>query len=388
MKVVILNNQSRITGGADKHCFELAAQLREHGHEVVFLGTESPERTEVGAFIPLGVTNESRDSIEAHRRAVIAARAVWNRSALGAARQILESFKPDVVHSHKLYPHLSVSPIVTFAKAGVPIVQTVHDYEFIAANTSDDQGGWRDRQENRASYRALNTALFQIKKEIHVPAVSEWVAVSRAVSSIYADNGIETTAIPNFTLMKSEDASDVSSRSGIFFAGRLSEVKGISEVIDVARALPDVQVRIAGGGPLEPEVLRAEEDLPNLEYLGTLKQGELQSELERSRVCLMPSKWQEPGPLASLEAMATGTPLVAYDVGGLSEYIQDAGAGLVVSPPDESLADACSTLLLNEDKWAKASTNGKRAAETTHSVSSYVEKIVDIYHLAVRRVVN
>jgi glycosyltransferase involved in cell wall biosynthesis len=94
---------------------------------------------------------------------------------------------------------------------------------------------------------------------------------------------------------------------------------------------------------------------------------------------VMPSLWREPGPLASLEAMAAGTPLVAYDNGGLAEYISDAAAGIVVPPMVDALAGAIRSLYDDRERWQEFSSNALLAVERNHSLSLYLDRLEAIY---------
>jgi glycosyltransferase involved in cell wall biosynthesis len=382
----MVNNFSYVTGGADRHCFDLARVLKQHGHDVALLATASRDSWEgPGAFIPLTVTNSTRDNLASAQRARVASRAVWNRSAEGAARRLIRVFRPDVVHVHKLYPHLSVSPIVQCNVARLPVVQTAHDYEFISASAVDDSGGRADRLEDRLQYRALNTALFQVKRRWHVPAVDRWVTVSRAVREIYARHGIVSAAVPHFTIASKEPVPPFAERQGVVYAGRLTTPKGLDDLIALARRLPAVPVHVAGDGPLVGRVRRAAAELPNLHFLGVLPREAVRQLFLSSRVCVMPSRWQEPAGLACLEAMAAGTPVVAYRVGGLAEYVEDSGGGETVHQDPSCLARACLRLTSDAQQWQNASTRAVAAVHTTHSPESYLSAILGIYESAIDR---
>lgn len=187
--------------------------------------------------------------------------------------KLLAEFRPDVVHVHKAYPHLSVAPIIAARDARVPVVQTAHDYEFVSANPFDHTGATIDHHETRMRYRALNTALFEIRERVHAPAIDAWVTVSQAIADTYADHGLHAQAIPNFTLVGSHDVPRFHERDGVIYAGRLTADKGVDDVIALARAVPDLAVRIAGFGSLTQHVATAARRIPNLTFLGYLSDG-------------------------------------------------------------------------------------------------------------------
>jgi len=381
MDILMVNNFVEVTGGADRHCLDLAVGLRAAGHTVRFVATATAEEeSESGVRVPLLVTNSSRDRLSLGDSARVATQAIWNRTAYAATVQAIDEVRPDVVHVHKSYPQLSVAPVVAASRLNVPIVQTAHDYEFVSASPEDANGRWRDTLETRARYRALNTALFQIKERVHIPAVTRWVVASRAMARSYRRVGIDVTVLPLFAVSEPSAGMSITRRSGIVFAGRLAEHKGVLDVIALASLLPNEAVRIAGTGALESRVRTAAMTMPNLDYLGRLGQAEMTQELARCKVCVIPSRWEEPGGLVALEAMAVGTPIVAYRAGGLAEYVIDANAGIVTPRRNaECLARASLEILTDDEGWAGFSQRGLWAAQVSHSVSGYVERLCDIY---------
>ena len=137
MRILLVNKYVKVTGGADRHVLDLAELLREHGHAVRVLSLMDGGRREVGAFVPPTVTHETRDRLRGSEQLAVATRALWNRAAAGAMRRLLLDFRPDVVQTHKLYPQLSVAPVLLAHSAGIPVIQWAHDYEFVAAKPED-----------------------------------------------------------------------------------------------------------------------------------------------------------------------------------------------------------------------------------------------------------
>jgi glycosyltransferase involved in cell wall biosynthesis len=289
-----------------------------------------------------------------------------------------------VVHAHKLYPQLSVAAVVVASHRGVPVVQTVHDYEFVSASALDDTGDWRDRREERRNYRFLNTALFGVKRVIHRPRINRWISVSRSTDHSYRAHGIETTVLPNFTETNVHPPSSFDNREGILFMGRLAEEKGLRDVLELPKYIPNVPIMIAGDGPLADEVHDAVRNFPSITYVGKLDRGIVAQRLTEARVVVMPSLWREPGPLTALEAMAAGTPIVAYDNGGLAEYVKDAAGGVVVSPNPRDLAEATSALYSDNEHWLQCSSNGRAAILRDHTLAVYLDRLEDVYGEAIK----
>jgi glycosyltransferase involved in cell wall biosynthesis len=381
----LVNKFAHVSGGADSHCLELSQHLNERGHEVAWLTTDAGgvEPSLRGEVVAATVTHTSRATARRGRAVGIAGAALWNPEAARAMTRLIVKFRPDVVHTHKLYPQLSVAPVVVASRRCVPIVQTIHDQEFRSAAALSASGGYWDQEEEKFSYQLLNSALFAVKRVVHVPRIHSWVAVSRSMSVLCRRSGIDTTVLPNFsTLRPSKSVRSFGSRRGLVFVGRLSSEKGVQDVLKLARRLEACPVTVCGDGPLAECVRAVAKELSHVHYVGALSRDAVRAQLDAARIVLMPSRCPEGGPLVALEAMACGTPVVGYDVGGLGEYVSDAGAGIVTSPNIDCLVEAAWELYEDEAQWRQLSRNGQVAATTTHAVDTYVEQLEGVYRQA------
>ena len=153
MRVLIVNKLAWAAGGAERYSIDLARGLRARGHEVRLLSTADPRNEEGGGVVvPASVSHDTRDD-PWPAAAGVALRAVWNRSAAAATERLVRDFEPGVMHVQKLYPQLSVAPVRVAARHGLPVVQSLHDYELLSASPLDDTGGRLDRHEARVRHR-------------------------------------------------------------------------------------------------------------------------------------------------------------------------------------------------------------------------------------------
>ncbi len=381
MRVVFVNNFAHLTGGADQHCFELASVLRERDHDVAFLATHDAANVEhEGIFVPCRVSHTTRESLSRRRQAQAFAGALWNRDAAAAMSRLVDEFRPDVVHAHKVYPQLSVAPIVVAARRGVPVVQTLHDFELVSASAIDARGGRLDRDETRFRFRLANSSTFPIRSKVHVRRVSAFIAVSRFVARVYASHGVHADVLPNFVSSAAVgEGLPFENRDGVIYFGRLREEKGVVDVVRIAELLPHLTVHVVGSGSLESFVRRAAERLPNLRVSGHVPNRELMEIVRRARVVVIPSLCQDAGPLVPLESVATGTPVVAYANGGLAEYVIDSGGGRVVPADPKALAAVVAELHDDKDSWLIHSRRGLQAVVDHHTAEGYVPRLEEIY---------
>lgn len=388
MRVLIVNKYAHITGGADQYCLLLTKGLRERGHEVAWLTTQSAENREShGVFLPWAAQRAGAKDVSRSVRLALGSRAFWNPTAAAGMRRALRDFRPDLVSAHKLYPQLSVAPLVVAARRRVPVVQTLHDYDLIAASPFDHQGSWIDRDDPRALFRGLQTATFPIRRWVHPGCIQAWISISRFVERVYARRGIRSVMVPNGTQGRGsgQPPLEYAEREGIVFVSRLVPEKGVLDVLDLARLLPNLLVTIVGTGPLAAAVRAEAARRPNLRVTGWVEPERVLSLVRSARVALVPSRWAEPSGRGALEAMAEGTPVVAYDTGGLGELVHESGGGRTVPASPDALARASAEVYDDRSLWETLSGRGVSAIEGERSTELWVDRIADVFERVARR---
>src|SRR5207237_9807035 len=168
--------------------------------------------------------------------------------------------------------------------------------------------------------RVVDSLLLPLKRRLHVPRIARFVAPSEFVARALRDAGIESTVVLHFVASGAAAPPAFEDRTGVVFAGRLVPEKGVEDVLRLASRLPKLPFTVAGNGPLAAPVRAAP-----VRYLGQVGHDDVLEELGRARVAVLPSRWAEPAGLVALEAMAAGTPVVAYETGGLAQYVSAAG---------------------------------------------------------------
>ena len=128
---------------------------------------------------------------------------------------------------------------------------------------------------------------------------------------------------------------------GAIYAGRLSPEKGAAEAIAIARAA-GIGIDVYGD-PYDPDYAR--ERLPEVSRGGVtvhaaIPRAVLWERMARSAVVLCPAMWDEPFGMTAAEAQACGTPVVAFERGGLVEIIRAGVTGFLVQPGDIGAAAA------------------------------------------------
>lgn len=124
------------------------------------------------------------------------------------------------------------------------------------------------------------------------------------------------------------------------FLGRVSPEKGLDRAIAIARAA-DMKLRIAAkidaaDAEYFETCIKPQLDSPNVEFIGEIGEGEKQEFLGRAAALVFPISWPEPFGLVMIEAMACGTPVIAFPYGAVPEIVKDGISGFLV--PDVEAA--------------------------------------------------
>ena len=185
-------------------------------------------------------------------------------------------------------------------------------------------------------------------------------------------------------------------RDGVLFVGRLTPHKGVDRLI---RALPPgARLRVAGSGghdprPPErdyPQLLRRLAEGRQVRFLGPAAEEDLPGLYRRAAVLAMPSVdrtcYGRPVPvsellgLTALEAMASGTPVVASRIGGLAEVVVDGETGFLVEPGDlAALHDRLAQLLADRRLAARLGANARELVVERFTWRACAERCLAAY---------
>jgi len=167
----------------------------------------------------------------------------------------------------------------------------------------------------------------------------------------------------------------------ILFAGRVMPSKGASALVRaVSRidAYARPKVRIAGEGPdLTAALDEGRARGVSVDALGRLAARALRAAYDGATMVAMPSTWGEPFGLVGIEAFARGRPVVAYDSGGIEQWLHDGTGALVPRGDEEGLSRAIAGLL-DAQRWREASARAFAAAKA-YRLSDHVAQLRAIY---------
>ncbi len=353
MRILQINKFFDYRGGPEFYIPALMDKLKARGHEVHIFSTKS-EGNRPSADSEYFVTRYAYDRREGIvKDAVKAKNFLWNREAARALSRMIGQVKPDVIHLHNVYHHLSSSILRVIRQKQVPAVQTLHDYKLVCPNYKMfTQGQVCERCKGGKYYQAIaHQCLFHGiapnvlgALEMGLTKVTQsyerTVSVFISPSRFLMDKMIEWGEPPGkFQYVPNPaDGNPVKALGNengpYIFVGRLYPEKGVETIIRAASLLKDIKVQIVGQGPekIRLETLARELAPGRVEFLGFKTGKDLEDIRVKARAMLVPSIWYENAPLAVLESMAMNLPVIASGIGGLPEMVEDGKTGFLAEP--------------------------------------------------------
>ena len=234
----------------------------------------------------------------------------------------------DVVHDHSGFTALAMADRIP-----TPLVHTLHG-PFTA-----DIGAFYERHGSKAEIVAIS----QAQRRGAPPALRGMRVIPNPI------------AVDRCAFRAEKD-------DYLLWLGRMDECKGPHRAIDVARL---ARRRIVVAGPVQPgqEQFFDEEIEPRLvpgrsEYVGEVSGSPKQQLLARAAALLMPIRWAEPFGMVMIEALAAGTPVIAFPEGAATEIVIDGENGFLVSDEIE-MAEATTRLHTIDPHRCRASVAGR-----------------------------
>lgn len=321
---VVLAVNALLRHGPGMVVWALARGLRTQGCQVWVFSLDTPDPILAQELTQAGVT-------------VLEVGAAWR-----TWRQSLTEARPDIVHTHGL--RADIFGRIAARLARVPLIlSTIHDSPAMYALAL---GRWRGAL-------ALGLQLITLPLVTQVVMVSHTTAAEYRVLRPWGRLTRRTVVIHNGVRDCARSArAGTQDRLVVGALGRLTRRKGIHLLLDAAVRLhtthPQVHFQVAGEGELEADLaarLAAEGLESAFELCGPLK--DVSGFLAGLDLFVLPSL-DECLPLAVLEAMSAGLPVLASDVGGVSEAIQHDQTGWLTPANDVGALTGALALLLDD----------------------------------------
>jgi glycosyltransferase involved in cell wall biosynthesis len=382
MKVLRVHNYYQQPGGEDQ-CFAAEIALLEaNGHQVVRYTAHN-------------------DAIDAMDRIEVAARTLWNQHSYRELRALIRRERPAIAHFDNTFPLISPAAYYAARHEGIPVVQSLHNFRLFCADAYFFRDGrvcedclgkalpWPALQHRCYRNSVLATGVVAALQVSH-RAIGTWqrqvnrfVALTEFGRRKFIAGGIPAEKIvvkPNFV------ATDPGIGAGdggyALFVGRLSPEKGIETLLTAwERAGSHLPLKIVGDGPLRGTVQAAAERLPQIAWLGQRNSAEVLELMRHAAMLVFPSRWYETFGRVIIEAYAVGLPVVASNLGSMSDLIVHGQTGLHARPGDPADLAAQVIRIATNAQERDAMRQGARAAfESAYTAERNYAQLMAIYH--------
>ena len=336
-------------GGGTNHVMQLLRGFRQE-HELVLLTQKETylerEAKALGVQVVSGEFQASR----------------LNRNAIRIVQQVIDSHKPDLVHSHGGRAAFFRS----LTRSNVPSIYTVHGFHFARKPFAKRVAGWLGEQ---WAIRNADHIIFVCNFDRDLAIRSKLLPNSKPHNVIY--NGI-----PKPSLKKSSE-----NKLGVGFVGRMVHQKNPELFVETMARLPHARGVMVGGGELEPSVQAAIANRgleKRIDLRGSLDHKSTLEVLSGLDLLLMTPRW-EGLPLLPLEAMFLEVPVVSTSVGGIPEIITDGQNGLLANESASQLAKQVTQVLDDNDFHRQITANASTRVAQQFGQDTMLRAIREVY---------
>ena len=390
MKILILHNSYQQSGGEDTVVRREAALLSAASHQVSIYSRHNRDINQ-NSFVA---------------KISAASNAVWAWESHRELAALLKKDKPDLAHFHNTFPLISPSACYACHDAGVPVVQTLHNYRLFCAPAIFFRNG--EICEECSSHNLLRgirhacyhdsriqTAGVALTLAVHrrlqtwVRMVDCYIAPTEFVRKKFIAAGLPAERVlvkPNF--VDPDPGDQCSPGEYAIYVGRLTQEKGLRTLLEAWRRLEGrIPLVIVGDGPMRKELqqIADQQNIPSVSFTGSLPNVDTIRMMKRARFLVFPSEWYETFGTTIVEAFACGLPVVCSKLGAMRDLVSDGRTGLHFAAADPlDLAIKISWAWNHPDEMRTMGGAARLDYETKYTPEQNYRLLMKIYSFALR----
>lgn len=339
------------------------------------------------------------------KRLLLLQQAVWNRASKDSFAAVLRAEKPDLVHIHNTWIMISPSIYSACLEAGVPVVQTLHNYRLLCPVGTFFRDGkiceecldhtlWRSLRNRCYRDSHVETAAVGMMLAVHrrrhtwEREVNSYIALTEFARGKFLRGGMPADKIfvkPNFV----DPDPGARSEEGEYaiFAGRLSPERRVTMLLEAwPRLRARVPLMIVGGGAeregLEKRALA--DNLDMVTFTGSLSHEQAVAAIRRARFLIFSSEWYETFGLTLIEAFACGVPVICSKRGAMQEIVGDGRTGLHFAPGDpKDLAEKVEWAWNHPERMRQMGEAARHEYESKYTAEKNYPRLMEIYRHAI-----
>ncbi|MDA8018983.1 MAG: glycosyltransferase family 4 protein [Thermoanaerobaculia bacterium] len=388
MRILLLSPKGGFFGGVEQHVFDIAVGLNEAGHD---------------CHLGFGEWTGRSDDVWQHRFPCHPVRELGAASG-STLDELVERLAPEVVYGHKIEP---VIPQLVELNRKLDRWAMIHDHDLVCPRRHKyfawtgrvchrpmsafcllDGASVQKSADGRLALQSLRPKLRRLRAARRLGGL---VVASRFMRDQLVENGCDPRRIKRLApvprrppqILAEGDLGSPSDGTEILFVGQLIRGKGCDLLLRaVSRAATALTVRVVGDGNARSklQVLARRLGLDEwVRFEGWVDNASLGKFYRRARMVVMPGRWPEPFGLVGLESMAHRRPVVAFDVGGVRDWLDDGKTGLLVGEQDiEALTSAIDRLASDDELVTRLGKEACRSYHRRFRFEPYLRRLVDV----------
>ena len=408
MKILMINKFYYLRGGTERYCFDMTRLLQHKGHEVIPFSMNHEKNLE-SKYTPYFVEEISFERSADPRRPLsslrAAMRAIYSYEARKKLENLIRAEKPHLAYLHNIHHQISLSILPILKKYDIPIIWRVHDYSLFCPNSLFySRGAICEACASGHFYQIIRRGCRRDSRAASLIAglgsyLDRWLGSANLVDLFIApssflrikmiQHGLDAKkliVIPNFINLNTFEAPILTPPLGrkegnLLYFGRLSKEKGLKTLIHAVARVPDSKLKVVGDGPQREELETLAECIAHgqVEFVGYQATAKLFDTLQSAKIVILPSEWYENCPYTILEAFAAGKPVIASNIGGIPELIEDGKDGLLFTPGNsEELAERIQFLSSDDDKIQGLGNNARKKIQEEYNADFHYTKFMDV----------
>lgn len=267
--------------------------------------------------------------------------------------RVIKSFKPDVIHVHNFIFKLSPA-ILTVIPKNIKVLMTIHNYRFLCPSGTLFHKGeinldsrntlglirniFKGVYSNSVFKTAIMACIFRINYLFGTfSRVDLFIFLnpfSQALHKEWRKNIFSKSIVkPNFLI--ADKPKKTEKKFDLVYVGRLSEEKGIIDILPNLIYNTNLQIIIIGDGPLKFEIENRCANYEHITLVGQQPREKVMEFLSKSKFLIFPSILFEGMPMTIIEAFSCGTPVIARNIGAMKSMIDEGNTGFFYSNTKE-----------------------------------------------------
>ncbi len=399
MKILIVDSLFSPHGGGQKIAYDTYKILQKNGHKVFYWGMDKEPYFEknyeyLKFFTPYytGTKDYLKNPIKYY----------YNYKAKKDLEEFIRVIKPDLIHYQSFW---GLSTAVFKVDKKIPKLLTIHDARCCPVSTLMCKDKYYCKEQyckkgnflpcviNKCAKNSLEASIrraFLSLLDIHnFKYINKFITPSSALKDkiINAEIGIKDDKI--YTINNFLNSSELQTipnytNKGYFlYIGRLSKEKGVNYLLEAVKDLPrNIKFKIVGTGAEEKALKEyvLSNQLDNVEFLGFKNREEITAIYQNCIATILPCNWFEIFGMTNIESFINGKAVIASNIGGIPEIVEDNVNGLLFEPGNvEELKNCILKYWNNPELAVEHGENGYQKAITQYTEERYYKELIKVY---------